>query len=54
MTALGWLMMVASVSSVLALAAFCLFRVLTLPPSEVEHLAAAPLEIDKDDTREPD
>jgi hypothetical protein len=35
MTPLGWLMMIASCSSVIALTAFCLYRVLTLPPVEV-------------------
>jgi len=38
MTPLGWLVMVMSVSSVIALTAFCLYRVLTLPPIEVEEI----------------
>ena len=53
MTALGWIMMLASVSSVLGLTIFCLYRVLTLPPAEVQDLSA-PLEIDTRDTRDAD
>jgi hypothetical protein len=53
MTMLGWIMMVASVGSVLALTGFCLYRVLTLPPAEVDDLTA-PLEIDTRDTANPD
>jgi hypothetical protein len=54
MTALGWIMMLASVGGVLALTAFCLYRVLTLPPAEVESLNTAPLEIDTRDTSDAD
>jgi hypothetical protein len=53
MTALGWLMMVISVGSVLALTSFCLFKVLTLPPAEVDDLTY-PLEVDTKDTARPD
>ena len=45
MTPLGWLVMIVSVSSVIALTAFCLYRVLTLPPIEAEDLHS-PLEIE--------
>lgn len=54
MNALGWIMMLSSVGSVLALTIFCLYRVLTLPPAEVEHLRTAPLEIDTGDTKDVD
>ena len=37
MTLLGWVMMVTSVTAVLALTAFCLIRVLTLPPVENDN-----------------
>ena len=53
MTALGWIMMLASVGSVLGLTVFCLYRVLTLPPAEVDDLSA-PLEIDTSDTQDAD
>ena len=49
MTSAGWTIMVLSVGSVLALAGFCLFRVLSLPAVEDEHLKG-PLEIDTRDT----
>ena len=54
MNTLGWTMMTVSVGSVLALTAFCLFRVFALPPAEVEDLDIAPLDIDTGDTREAD
>jgi hypothetical protein len=54
MTPLGWLVMIFSVTSVLALTVFCLYRVLTLPPVEVEDLDTAPLNIDTRDTRNAD
>jgi hypothetical protein len=54
MTLLGWMMMIVSVTSVLALTGFCFYRVLTLPPAEVEDVNVAPLEIDTRDTRDPD
>ena len=38
MTPLGWLIMIVSVSSVIALTAFCLYRVLTLPPQELDEI----------------
>lgn len=49
MTPLGWIIMIVSLTSVIALTIFCLYRVLTLPPVEVEHLNVAPLEIDTHD-----
>lgn len=54
MNPLGWLVMIASVGSVLALTAFCLIRVLSLPPVEVDDLDTAPLRVDTGDTRRPD
>jgi hypothetical protein len=50
----GWIMLTVSVGSVLALTAFCLFRVFTLPPGEIEDLDIAPLDIDTRDTNQPD
>ena len=38
MTLPGWLMMFASCSSVIALTAFCLYRVFTLPPVEAGEI----------------
>ena len=49
MTSGGWAVMMVSVGSVLALAGFCMVRVLTLPPVEDEHLKGE-LQIDTGDT----
>jgi hypothetical protein len=46
--------MVVSVGSVLVLTAFCLVRVLTLPPEVVEEHLKAPLDIDTRDTNNAD
>ncbi len=54
MQPIGWLLMIVSVGSVLTLVSFCLFRVLTLPPIDVEDLNIAPLEIDTHDRRDMD
>ncbi len=54
MNLLGWLIMFTSVSSVLVLNIFCLYRVLTLPPVEVDSLDTAPLDIATPDLRDPD
>jgi hypothetical protein len=45
--------MAVSVGAVLALTAFCLYRVLMLPPVEVEKLHG-PADIDTRDTEQPD
>lgn len=45
--------MALSVGSVLSLVTFCMYRVLTLPPIEDEHLKG-PLEIDTRDTDDAD
>jgi len=50
MTPAGWIFMVLSCGVVLALVAFCLYRVLTTPAS-TEHMHA-PLDIDTRDTEE--
>ncbi len=49
----GWLVMVVSVAAVIALLGFCLYRVLTLPPVEQEHVRG-PLDIDTGDTKNAD
>ena len=54
MTPLGWTIMTVSISSVIGLAAFCLYRVLLLPPVEIESLDVAPLEISTPDRVDPD
>jgi hypothetical protein len=54
MTPLGCFIMVLSIGSVVGLTAFCLFRVLSLPPVEIDDLNVAPLEIETPDTRQPD
>ncbi len=46
--------MIVSVGSVLALTAFCFYRVLTLPPQVIEEHLKAPLDIDTKDTHQPD
>jgi hypothetical protein len=53
MEPLGWLVMSLSVGSVLVLTGFCFYRVMTLPPAEVDDLTS-PLEIDTRDTQNPD
>lgn len=50
MTNAGLAIMIVSVGSVLTLTAYCLFRVLTLPPEVVEEHLKAPLDIDTRDT----
>jgi len=51
MTPVGWIIMSVSIGSVIGLTGFCLYRVLTLPPVEIEDLNVAPLEIETPDTR---
>jgi hypothetical protein len=53
MTPAGWTIMLLSVGSVLTLVSYCLYRVFTLPPLEIEDLHA-PLDIDTRDTTEAD
>lgn len=54
MTPLGWFVMIVSIGSVVGLTAFCLYRVLILPPVEVDNLNVAPLEIETPDKKMPD
>ena len=54
MTAGGWIVMTLSVGSVLTLVSYCLYRVLTLPPVDVEEHLKGPLEIDTGDTQDAD
>lgn len=54
MNALGWTVMILSVGSVLTLVSYCLTRVLSLPPVEVEETLKGPLEIDTRDTDDPE
>jgi hypothetical protein len=54
MTPAGWAIMIVSVGSVLTLTAFCMYRVLTLPPQVVEKHLKSPLEIDTRDTENAD
>lgn len=49
LNAQGWTVMLLSVGFVITLAGFCLYRVLSLPPVEEEHLKG-PLDIDTGDT----
>jgi hypothetical protein len=53
MTMGGLAIMVVSVGSVLALVSYCLVRVLSLPPVEMENLKG-PLDIDTRDTIDAD
>ena len=53
MTAAGWIVMLLSVGSVLALVSYCVAKVLSLPPVELEDLKG-PLDIDTRDTRDAD
>lgn len=50
MTPAGWTVMIVSVGAVLTLMSYCLYRVLTLPPADVEAHLEAPPDIDTGDT----
>ncbi len=54
MTPGGWIVMILSVSSVLSLLTFCLYRVLRLPPIDLQQHLKGPLEIDTRDTEDAD
>jgi hypothetical protein len=54
LTLSGWIIMLVSVGSVLTLTGYCLFRVLTLPPTDVTEHLKGPLEIDTHDTVDAD
>jgi hypothetical protein len=49
----GWTIMLVSVGSVISLAGYCIARVLSLPPIEVDVLNS-PLDIDTGDTEDAD
>lgn len=53
MTPGGWTVMILSVGTVLALVTYCVTKVLSLPPVEMEDLKG-PLEIDTGDTHDAD
>lgn len=50
MTVLGWTFMLVSTTAVTSLVVYCLVKVLSLPPVEVEDMHA-PLDIDTGDTK---
>ena len=54
MTPAGWIVMLLSVGSVISLVSFCVYRVLQLPPVEVEEHLKGPLEIDTGDQEDAD
>lgn len=45
----GWAIMIVSVTAVFAGCAYCVYRVLTLPPADAEAHIHAPLEIETPD-----
>lgn len=53
MTIGGWVVMILSISSVLVLVIFCLFKVLSLPPVEAEDRLREPPEVDTRGTNGP-
>ena len=54
LTTAGWMVMLVSVGSVLTLVTYCLYRVLSLPPVEVEEHLKGPPDIDTRDTEDAD
>jgi hypothetical protein len=53
LNAFGWTIMLVSVSTVVSMTGYCLYRVLNLPPVEMDDIKG-PLEIDTGDTRNAD
>lgn len=53
LTLWGWIIMIVSVGSVVSLAAYCTYRVLSLPPVEMEDIRG-PLGTDTRDTQDAD
>ncbi len=49
----GWTIMLVSVGSVVMLTAYCMMRVLSLPPVDVDDIRS-PLDIDTGDTEDAD
>ncbi|MBN2562005.1 MAG: hypothetical protein JXQ75_13855 [Phycisphaerae bacterium] len=50
----GWTVMILSVGAVVTLVTYCLYRVLTLPPVEIEEHLKAPPDIDTHDMEDAD
>jgi len=50
----GWVTMILSVSTVLILLAFCLYKVFTLPQLDIEESLHGPGNIDTEDTQDAD
>jgi hypothetical protein len=46
--------MIVSITGVLGLVSFCMYRVLTLAPAEVSDTMKTPLDIDTGDIQDPD
>ena len=53
MNAQGWIVMLTSVSMVLALVSYCMVRVMSLPAIEMDDIHG-PLDIDTGDTQDAD
>lgn len=53
LTPAGWTVMIVSIGVVVTLVSYCLYRVLTLPPVDIEDIEG-PLTIDTGDTRNAD
>lgn len=54
LNAAGWTVMLLSLSAVLALVSYCMYRVLTLPPIDFEQHLKGPGNIDTRDTEDAD
>jgi ABC-type antimicrobial peptide transport system permease subunit len=54
MTTAGWAVMIASITCVISLISFCMYRVLTLSPADVNKSMKTPLDIDTGDTENAD
>ncbi len=54
MTLGGWVIMIGSVGSILTLVTYCLVRVLSLPPADLETHLKAPPDIDTGDRQDAD
>ena len=50
MTLEGWLIMISSISAVLAAVTYCFYKVLTLPPADLEASLKCESRIDTGDT----
>ena len=54
MTQGGWIIMIGSVGAILTLVSYCLYRVLSLPPTDIETHLKAPPDIDTQDLHDAD